>query len=52
MRISGALVAEDIDVVAWIDEEYGQPVRIAYDALFLSAGKPFEDVEVAGVGGD
>ena len=46
------LVAEDIDVVAGIDEEDGKVVGVADGAAFLGAGKPLDDVEVAGVGGD
>ena len=46
------LVAKDVDVVAWIDEEYGQEVGVANGAVFLDAGEPFEDVAVAAVGGD
>ena len=46
------LVAEDIDVVAGVDEEDGEAVGITDGALLLGAGKPLDDVEVAGVGGD
>lgn len=44
------LVAEDIDVVAGIDEEDGETVGITDGALLLGAGKPLDDVEIAGVG--
>ena len=46
------LVAEDVDVVARVDEEDGETVGIADGALLLGAGEPFKDVEVASVGGD
>ena len=46
------LVAEDVDVVAGIDEEDGKVVGAADGAAFLGAGKPFDDVEVAGISGD
>lgn len=44
------LVAEDIDVVAGIDEEDGEAVGITDCALLLGASKPLDDVEIAGVG--
>ena len=46
------LVAEDVDVVAGIDEEDGQPVGVAHGAVFLHAGKPLYHVAAACVGGD
>ena len=46
------LVAEDVDVVAGIDEEYGKLMGVADGAVFLHTGEPLNDIEVAGVGGD
>lgn len=46
------LVAEDVDVVARVDEKDGQPVGVAHGAVFLNAGKPFHYVAAACVGGD
>ena len=46
------LVAEDVDVVAGVDVEDGEGSGVADGAVFVYTGHPFEDVEVAGVGGD
>ena len=46
------LVAEDVDVVARVDKQDGQPVGVAHGAVFLHSGKPFHYIAAAGVGGD
>ena len=38
------LVAEDVDVVAGVDEEYRQVVGVAYCAFFLGAHKKLQRV--------
>ena len=45
-------VAEDVDVVAGVEVEHGEPVCVGNGAPFGGAEEPFDDVEVARVGGD
>lgn len=46
------LVAEDVDVVARVDIHDGQGIGIADGSVFLHTGEPFNDIAIAGVGGD
>ena len=52
VAVGVGLIAEDINVVAGVDEEDGQTVGVADGAVFLHAGKPFHYVAAACVGGD
>lgn len=45
-------VAEDVYVVAGIDIEDGKAGKVAYGAMFGYTGYPFDNIEVARVGGD
>lgn len=47
----GGLVAKNVYVVARIDEEDGQEVGVADNAIFLSTDEPFDNIAAAGVGG-
>ena len=45
-------VAKDVYVVAGIDIEDGKAGKVAYGAMFGYTGYPFDNIEVARVGGD